>query len=303
MYPPDRSVFAPWRVADAGVHEVAATLAKARGPVALYAHVPFCETKCAYCDYETVPLASHDDASLSRYVGALLAELGAIANALPQGVEVAGFDIGGGTPGTLAASQFEEILRVVERRFNPAPGFEVSTETTPTLAAAEPAKWRRIREAGISRVSMGVQTAAPALLSRMNRGLHGPSEIERGMAALRAAGFAVVNVDLMFALPGLSLESWDATLSSVIALAPDVVTVYDTVYKNRGIATLATRDGAAPSVADFGAQYDHAFTRLTAAGFSSRYGSVNLSAWYRKRMTESSCTSWNCFTGSDESSG
>lgn len=277
MYPPDRSLFTPFRIADAGAVEVAATLGAARGPVALYAHVPFCETKCAYCDYETVPLAAHDEASIAGYTRALLAELGALAEALPPGIEVAGLDVGGGTPGTLTALQFEAILRVVERRFTLAPSFEVSTETTPTLAAADPAKWRRIREAGVSRVSMGVQTASPALLSRMNRALHGPSEIERGMAALRDAGFAMVNVDLLFALPGLSLAAWDATLSSALALSPDVVTIYDTVYKNRGIATLASRDGGAPSPADYGAQYDLAFARLTAAGFAARYGSVNFS--------------------------
>ncbi len=276
MYPPAREAFLPFRRSTLP-DSVRASLARASGPVALYAHVPFCETKCAYCDYETVPLARHDDASIARYVAALGRELDAIADALPSGIEVAGFDIGGGTPGTLTARQFEALLRTVERRFTLAPSFEVSTETTPTLAAADPAKWCAIREAGVSRASMGVQTIAPALLNRLNRGIHDADRTRAGMDALRSAGFAIVNVDLMFALPGLSMEAWEATVAHAISLAPDVVTIYDTVYKNRGIAVFAGRDGVAPTAADYGAQYDRAFALLSSAGYSARYGSVNFS--------------------------
>lgn len=273
MYPPAREAFVPFRT----TMSPRATLARAKGPVGLYAHVPFCETKCAYCDYETVPLAAHDGASIERYAKALVRELEAIASALPRDAEICGFDIGGGTPGTLSAAQFDAILFAVAGRFTLAPSFEVSTETTPTLAAADPAKWRAIRESGVSRVSMGVQTVAPALLSRLNRGIHGRDETRRGMDALRAAGFPIVNVDLMFALPGLSMPAWEVTVEHAISLAPDVVTIYDTVYKNRGIATFATRDGVAPSPEEFGAQYDRAFAMLTSAGYSARYGSVNFS--------------------------
>lgn len=276
MYPPAREAFAPFR-RSTSADSVRASLARAAGPIALYAHVPFCETKCAYCDYETVPLAAHDRASIARYAAALSRELVAIAGALPAGIEAAGFDIGGGTPGTLAAPQFEALLRTVERRFALAPSFEVSTETTPTLAAADPAKWRAVREAGVSRVSMGVQTIAPALLGRLNRGMHGADRTRPGMDALRSAGFAIVNVDLMFALPGLSMDAWEATVAHAISLAPDVVTIYDTVYKNRGIAVFAGRDGFAPAPADYGAQYDRAFSMLLSAGYSARYGSVNFS--------------------------
>ena len=276
MYPPAREAFSRFRTATTSA-AVRSSLSHAVGPLALYAHVPFCETKCAYCDYETVPLAAHDATSIARYAAALCRELDAIAAAIPSSIPVAGFDIGGGTPGTLSAADVSSLLRTVERRFTLAPSFEVSTETTPTLAAVDPAKWRAIRESGVSRVSMGVQTIAPALLSRLNRGIHGADVTRRGMDSLRAAGFAMVNVDLMFALPGLSLESWEATVAHAISLAPDVVTIYDTVYKNRGIATFASRDGFAPSPSDYGAQYDRAFALLSTAGYSARYGSVNFS--------------------------
>ncbi len=273
MYPPDRALFAPFRSA----RSPRETLAAARGPVVLYAHVPFCETKCSYCDYETVPLAAHDAASRARYAGALCAELVAISAALPAGIEVAGFDIGGGTPGALDAAQFEAIARTVRERFTLAPGFEISTETTPTLAAGDPEKWRRIAAAGISRVSMGVQTADPVLLGRLHRAPHTGDRARDGMRVLRAAGFAMINVDLMFALPSLTLQAWSRTLDLALDLEPDVVTVYDTVYKNRGIAKQASRWNAVPSPGDYLAQYDLAFARLTRAGYSARYGSVNFS--------------------------
>lgn len=276
MYPPDRSLFRPF--SRPGTQEsIAATLASSRSPFGLYVHVPFCETHCTYCDYETVPLARHDRASRRAYVDGLLAELDAVAGAIPADHAVEGLDVGGGTPGALEAEDFGRLLAHVSRRFRLVPGFEVSTETTPTLAAADPAKWRSIREAGVSRVSMGIQTAGTGLLATVNRAPHGPGRVRAGMESLRAAGFPIVNVDLMFGLPGLTSRDWAATLDLAIELGPDVVTVYDTVYKNRGIASQAPRLGAVPSPADYASQYGAAFERLTAAGYASRYGSVNFS--------------------------
>ncbi len=254
-----------------------ATLASVRSPFGLYVHVPFCETRCTFCDYETVPLARHDRASRRAYVDGLLAELDAIAAAVPADHSVEGLDVGGGTPGALEAEDFGKLLAQVSRRFRLAPAFEVSTETTPTLAAADPAKWRAIRESGVSRVSMGIQTAVTDLLATVNRAPHGPGRVRAGMESLRGAGFPIVNVDLMFALPGLTSCAWAATLDLAIDLEPDVVTVYDTVYKNRGIASQAPRLGAVPSTADYASQYDAAFGRFIAAGYASRYGSVNFS--------------------------
>lgn len=276
MYPPDRSLFRPFAL-PASEEAIAAPLSRVRSPFGLYVHVPFCETHCTYCDYETVPLARHDRASRRAYVDGLVAELDAIAAAIPPDHAVEGLDIGGGTPGALEAGDFERLLAHVSRRFRQAPSFEVSTETTPTLAAADPSKWRAIRETGVSRVSMGVQTAGADLLATVNRAPHGPQQVRAGMDCLRAAGFPIVNVDLMFALPGLTPRDWAATLDLAVELGPDVVTVYDTVYKNRGIASQAPRLGSVPSPADYGGQYDAAFERLTAAGYVSRYGSVNFS--------------------------
>jgi len=269
MYPPDRALFAPFRI-DVPVEE---TLSEAASPLDLYAHIPFCETKCTYCDYETVPVSRYTE----RYVAALARELHAVADALPRGTEVAGFDVGGGTPGVLSSGEFETLIRAVDLRFALAPEFEISTETTPTLAAADPAKWRRIAAAGVARVSMGVQTTSDDELRRFNRAPHTADRARRGMDALRAAGFPIVNVDLMFALPGQTAESWEASLEEAFSLAPDVITIYDTVYKNRGIATQAGVAGDAPTPDRYGRLYDAAYSRLTGAGYRSRYGSVNFS--------------------------
>ena len=272
MYPPDRRLFRPFAVAA----RVADLLAAVGPRAGLYAHVPFCETKCTYCDYETVPLGKYAGAGVEAYVQALCTELRTTLAALPRATTITGFDIGGGTPGAMSAEQF---LRVIDtlgaaRR---AAGFEISTETTPTLAAADPPKWAAIRRAGVSRVSMGVQTDDEALLGRMNRAQDKSDRMRRGIDALRDAGFAIVNLDLMFALPGLTAERFIESVDFAIALAPDVITIYDTVYKNRGIATQARRWDLTPAPKDYGDQYDRAFLRLNAAGYRGRYGSVNFS--------------------------
>lgn len=268
MVPPDRSVVAPFRV-PAREETIRASLGAARSPVVLYAHVPFCETRCAWCGYATLPHGGDD--LLDACVDGLTAELETIAGALPPGTEVAGLDVGGGTPGLLSARHFGRLVDTVARRFRLGPLFEVSTETTPRLAAEDGRKWAAIRAAGVSRVSVGLQTTAPGLLARMGR----PQEAglpRRAVDVLRAAGFPMVNVDLMFGLPGQSLAQWEATVDAAIALAPDVVTTYDTVYKRRPIAARQ-----APTPAVFGSLYDSAFARLTSAGHASRYGSVNFS--------------------------
>lgn len=264
MYPPDRRLFRPFRVD-------AYSLEGLGKRVGLYAHVPFCETKCTYCDYETVPLGKYD---VDAYVDALCSELRATVRALPSGTEITGFDIGGGTPGALTLAQLERVLREIDRA-PLAAGFEISTETTPTLASADPAKWRALARAGVARVSMGVQTDEDALLTRLNRAPHGATKMQRGIEALR--DFSLVNLDLMFALPGLTAERFAATVDFAIALAPDVITIYDTVYKNRGIATQAPRLGLVPTRQDYASQYDAAFLRLNAAGYRGRYGTVNFS--------------------------
>jgi oxygen-independent coproporphyrinogen III oxidase len=272
MYPPDRRLFRPFRVeADpfALVEQVGAR-------AGLYAHVPFCETKCTYCDYETVPLAKHAGAGVEAYVDALCKELEAVLAKVPRRTTISGFDIGGGTPGVLSVDQIARVIRTVERsRVSFAADFEISLETTPTLASADPTKWRAVRDLGVSRVSMGVQTDEATLLTRLNRAPQGSERMRRGIDALRS--FPLVNLDLMFALPGLTVERFAATVDFAISLAPDVITTYDTVYKNRGIATQAPRLGLVPTREDYGAQYDAAFSRLNAAGYCGRYGTVNFS--------------------------
>ena len=268
MYPPDRSLFAPYRVA-ATEEAVRASLAAARSPVVLYAHVPFCETRCSYCGYATLPFQG--DEALDACVEGLVAELRSVSRALLRGTVVDGFDIGGGTPGLLSARHVERLVETVARSFPLAPAFEVSFETTPSLAATDPAKWAAIRSAGVSRVSVGLQTSSRPVLRRLGR-RQDEGVPRRALESLRSAGFPVVNTDVMFGLPGEDPRDWEATLDEVVSLEPDVVTAYDTVYKSRPIAARQ-----APAPAAVGALYDAAFARLTGAGYAARYGSVNFS--------------------------
>lgn len=273
MYPPTRELFRRYRV-EGKDRTVEAALAGVGRRVGLYVHLPFCSSRCRYCDYATLPLATHGD-RLDEYVEAIVAQLESVAAAAPD-VEVTGLDLGGGTPAVLAPRHFERILETVRGRFRLATTFEVSTETTPALAS-DLQKWRAFAAAGLDRVSLGLQSADPAVLRAVGRGELGRIEALAGVESLRAAGIRIINVDLMFALPGQSQASWLDAVDFAISLGLEVVTTYDTVYKNRQIADDAARSGRLPGADHYGRLYDAGFDRLRAAGYRADYGSVNFS--------------------------
>jgi oxygen-independent coproporphyrinogen-3 oxidase len=129
----------------------------------------------------------------------------------------------------------------------------------------------------VNRVSLGLQSADPAILRGVGRPEAACAEARAGVEALRASGIGLLNVDLMFALPGDSLQTWLEAVDFALSLEPDVVTTYDTVYKNRAIAGDAFRRGVLPGADHYGRLYDAGFSRLLAAGYRAGYGSVNFS--------------------------
>ena len=140
-YPPSRELVQRYRIAEPA-EEVEASLAGASKRLGLYVHVPFCERRCRYCDYATLPLSTHAD-RIDEYVEALVLQLEAVSRSLP-GVEVAGLDIGGGTPRVLSPRHFERILDTARSHLRLAPSFEASTETTP-VARRRPREMDRDR--------------------------------------------------------------------------------------------------------------------------------------------------------------
>ena len=177
----------------------------------VYVHVPFCASRCDYCAFATWTDRHH---LAERYARAVVAEAGRAGLAPATSVFV-----GGGTPSQLPADLLAEVLAAVPL----APGAEVTVECNPD-DASEPllATWRR---AGVTRVSLGVQSLDPVVLAGLGR-LHGPQAVDRAVALVRVAGFATWNLDLITGGAGEGDASWRGTLDGALALDPPHVSAY-----------------------------------------------------------------------------
>lgn len=227
-YPISHNVtWKPYRVKREAHRESIAAAFDGIDDFALYSHIPFCKTRCYFCEYTVVGRPELDRGS--EYMALLSSELAAYRELLgPRRIH--GFDIGGGTPSFVDARLITEHVEEVLAAFAAAPGFEISIETTPEIAASEPEKIAEYYRAGIRRISMGIQVVQPDLLRKFNRGANG-SDLERAASNIRAAGFTNFNVDVMYGFAGQSLESLAYTLERALALAPEAVTLYRMRYK------------------------------------------------------------------------
>ncbi|MBS0659256.1 MAG: coproporphyrinogen III oxidase family protein [Verrucomicrobia bacterium] len=279
QYPPRREYFQQRYRSPLGAPDTRDWM-PAAGDVLLYLHVPFCEAKCYYCNF-AVDVSS--DADLHRrYVDALLVDLERHRPWLER-ARVRGIDVGGGTPTRLGSADLTRLGAALRPFADPAHPWPLSLETTPRIAATEPEKMQALRAAGFGRVSMGVQSFHAATLAAVNRQAQ-VDQTAQAMAHLRAAGFARINLDVIFALPGQTLADWDFDLAQLIALQPDSITTYDCLYRGKGRA-LTRRTSQLPGPDVYGAMYDHAFARLTAAGWHAPYGSVNFAREPRETGT------------------
>jgi oxygen-independent coproporphyrinogen-3 oxidase len=187
----------------------------------LYLHVPFCAHKCEYCAfYSAVP----KEDLVGRYVSALVRELELVAHELkPRTVF-----FGGGTPSLLNLKQWEQILKAFER-LGLLDAEEWTVECNPATVSADKAKL--LRDFGVNRISMGVQSLDERLLERLGR-IHSREQVFKSFDTLRAAGFANINVDLMFAIPSQTMDHWRATLREAIALGSEHLSCYEVIYED-----------------------------------------------------------------------
>jgi oxygen-independent coproporphyrinogen III oxidase len=196
------------------------------GPVltaveSLYIHVPFCAQKCAYCAFYSEPSTGD---LINRYVAALVRELELVASDLkPRTIF-----FGGGTPSLLNLRQWENILRALER-LTLLGADEFTVECNPATVSADKAKL--LRDFGVNRVSMGVQSLDEALLDRLGR-IHTREMVFKSFDLLRRAGLDNLNLDLMFAIPGQTLAVWRATLAEALALGSEHLSTYEVIYED-----------------------------------------------------------------------
>jgi putative oxygen-independent coproporphyrinogen III oxidase len=185
----------------------------------LYVHVPFCLTRCGYCDFNAHAGLDH---LKGRYVDALLREAETTA---PEwtGTGFASIFLGGGTPTTLPPGAIGRLLQGFRKRFDVAPGAEITCEANPDTVDAT--YLRELRSAGVTRVSLGVQSFDAAVLQALER-VHSADSARRALADARGAGFDNVNLDLIYGAHGESLDSWERTVDEAVALEPDHLACY-----------------------------------------------------------------------------
>ncbi|MGI6358090.1 MAG: radical SAM family heme chaperone HemW [Bacillota bacterium] len=179
----------------------------------LYIHVPFCSSKCAYCDFYSIMQADHRE-----YLELLEREA-----RLYRGMEFSTIFLGGGTPSLLTGSAMSAVLDMVGRYFHIQRGAEVTMEANPGTVSAS--YLRQCRDAGVNRLSLGVQSFSPRLLRFLGR-RHSVHDVWQAVHWAEAAGFEHLSLDLIYGIPGQSLDEWQQTLQSACQLPIDHLSLY-----------------------------------------------------------------------------
>jgi len=238
----------------------------------LYVHIPFCRHRCGYCDFNTY---SGLDQLIPSYVEALEQEIREVGE---QGGRPAAHTVfvGGGTPSILEANQLRGLLAAIRDSFLVETGAEITLEANP--GGLDQAYLAEVVAAGFTRISLGVQSIHPAELAVLERE-HGLEQVVSSVAAAHAAGFANVNLDILFGIPGQSLDSWDKTLTHVLDLGPEHLSLYALTLERGTPLRRAVRAGRVKMLEDDLAaeMYELAGLRLARTG----YLQYEISNWAR----------------------
>ena len=247
-------------------------------PFGIYVHVPFCATRCGYCDFNTytaAELGGGPAASLATYPALAIAEIGFARKVLGDvDVGVSTVFFGGGTPTLLPPAAIGGILRAIDGEFGLRPGAEVTAEANPE--SVDEASLAGLREQGITRLSFGMQSAVPGVLATLDR-VHQPGRPAQCAVWARAAGFDHVSLDLIYGTPGETDADWRCSLDAAVAARPDHVSAYAlTVEPGTRLAARVRRGELAGTDDDVLAdRYLVADEVLTAAGL----GWYEISNW------------------------
>ena len=237
--------------------------------VSLYLHIPFCHTRCHYCDFNTyagiLPLRE-------PYVRALVTEielagkLAQLADGTPRRSRTIFF--GGGTPSLLTVEQITRLLNACHKAFAVDELAEITLEANPGTLSRE--QLAGLRAAGVNRLSMGSQSFDAELLKTLGR-IHSPREIVQALHNARAAGFTSINLDFMFGLPGQTMRHWQETLDQALALRPEHFSLYSLIIEEGTPFYTWTSEGRiTPGDEDLCADmYEYADERLQAEGYEN----------------------------------
>jgi oxygen-independent coproporphyrinogen-3 oxidase len=233
---------------------------------AVYVHVPFCASRCGYCDFNTYTASElGGGAGREDYAETVLSELRLAAKAInPEKVDTV--FVGGGTPTLLDADDLARIVEGIHQAWGLAPDAEITTEANPE--SVDPVYLRRLRAHGFNRISLGMQSSSPAVLRVLDR-RHTAGRAPRAAEEAREAGFEHVNLDLIYGTPGETADDFAASLDAVIGAGADHVSAYALIVEDGTRMAARMRRGEVPYPSDDVAadRYLAADAALSAAGF------------------------------------
>lgn len=228
-------------------------------PLSLYLHIPFCSVKCSYCAFNTY---TNLEALIEPFTDALIREIRLVGH----GQRVGTIFFGGGTPSLLTPAQFERIMQAIYSAFSVDADAEISLEANP--ADLSRPYLTALRETGLNRISIGMQSANANELALFNR-RHDNDAVVRAVSAARLAGFDNLNLDLIYGVPHQTLFSWETTLGQAIALQPEHLSLYALGIEDGTHMKAWVERGRLPAPDDDLAadMYDLATEMLGAAGY------------------------------------
>jgi putative oxygen-independent coproporphyrinogen III oxidase len=236
-------------------------------PFGLYVHIPFCATRCGYCDFNTYTAAElGGGASQSAYAETVLRELALARRVLgDRDVPAATVFFGGGTPTLLPPADLVAILHRIRDDFGLAPDAEITTEANPE--SVDPPYLEALRAGGFTRISLGMQSSSPHVLATLDR-RHTPGRPEAAVAEARKAGFEHVNLDLIYGAPGESDADWQGSLDAATATGADHISAYSLIVEPGTRLAAQIARGALPMPDDdvLADRYLMAEAALAAAG-------------------------------------
>ncbi|GAS94055.1 coproporphyrinogen III oxidase [Mycolicibacterium canariasense] len=234
------------------------------GPFGIYIHVPFCATRCGYCDFNTYTPAELGGANPAGWLAAVRLELAlAAAQVGPRPVDTV--FVGGGTPTMLGGDGLAAVLDAVRAHFTLAPDAEVTTEANPE--SSSPALFARLRAAGYTRISLGMQSAAPHVLAVLDR-VHSAGRAPAAALEARAEGFEHVNLDLIYGTPGETDDDLRRSVEVAVSAGVDHVSAYALVVEDGTALARRVRRGEVPAPDNdvLAERYELLDAQLSAAG-------------------------------------
>ncbi len=228
----------------------------------LYIHVPFCESRCIYCDFYSTTCRSEE----ARYIRAAIREMQARAGELKD-APLRTVYIGGGTPSVLKPESLQRLFAAIEKTFDISACSEITLEVNPDDIT--PAYIKELRKTPVTRISMGVQSLDDGILKFLRR-RHDAAEAEKAYTVLRQAGYNNISIDLIYSIPGQSLETWSTTIDKALAMRPEHISAYDLSYEDGTPLTRLLEQGRVEACGedDTIAMYTLLTRKLKAAGYT-----------------------------------